>query len=188
MLNYDLFADQYNMILKHGFQRKVHQFIIEQLKVETDLSQRLICELGCGQGSLAADLSGLGAKVIAIDSSEKQLEYARSLTDQVDWIQGDALALPDTMKSETFDIVISSLMLMDVPDHEAVFNESYRILKPGGIMIWMIMHPCFQSPFSYPMEDASRMCRIILRSFGSRKGIIRSVLYLDRTTVQFHSI
>ena len=47
-------------------------------------------------------------------------------------------------------------MLMDGPDFHKVFQSSYRILKPKGIMIWVIMHPCFQSPHSETLEDGSR--------------------------------
>ena len=47
-------------------------------------------------------------------------------------------------------------MLMDVPDFHKVFQSSYRILKPKGITIWVIMHPCFQSPHSETLEDGSR--------------------------------
>lgn len=59
-----------------------------------------------------------------------------------------------------FDYVVSSVMLMDVSDHKKVFEAAYRVLKPNGRMIWVIMHPCFQSPFSYPLGDGSR--KIIL--------------------------
>lgn len=155
MINYDLFAEQYDDMVKRGGPRKVYDYIIEQLQLETDLSGKTICDLGCGQGELAFLLHELGAKVTAVDYSQVLLSYAQKLTDQVNWIQDDAMTLR-TICDESLDIVISSLMLMDIPDHKAVFQQSYRILQSGGMMIWLIMHPSFQSPFSHPVEDGSR--------------------------------
>lgn len=68
--------------------------------------------------------------------------------------------------------------LLSSPDHKAVFNASYRILKPDGIMIWVIMHPCFQSPFSYPMGDGSRKIVQYDEQFWKSQGsgTIRSTL------------
>ncbi len=148
------------------------------LNSETNLMGKLICDLGCGQGELANDLNNLGGKVTGVDFSKKLLEYAQSLTDQVTWVQGDAMALPPSFQNESFDIVVSSLMFMDVADHKAVFNESNRILKPGGVMIWMIMHPCFQSPFCLPLEDGSRKVFQYSPQFwkSNGKGTLRSIL------------
>nr|WP_283247403.1 methyltransferase domain-containing protein [Lederbergia citrea] len=60
------------------------------------------------------------------------------------------------ISDNSFDVVVSNLMLMDVPDFQSVFKSAYRVLVPGGIFVYVIMHPCFQSPFSYALEDGSR--------------------------------
>jgi ubiquinone/menaquinone biosynthesis C-methylase UbiE len=177
MLNYDLFAEQYDAMVKKGGPRKVHDFIIDQLKEETELKGKMICDLGCGQGELAHKLSIVGAKVTGIDRSQKLLSHAKNLTDQVNWVEGDAMDL-SAFQDGAFDIVISSIMFMDVPDHQAIFNESYRILKKDGIMIWVVMHPCFQSPFCLSMEDGSRNVSQYASQYwkSNGKGTLRSVL------------
>ncbi|XEC94278.1 class I SAM-dependent methyltransferase [Paenibacillus tarimensis] len=177
MINYDLFADGYLKMVKSGGPRKAYKCIIDQLKLETEIAGKKICDIGCGPGELAYELGTLGATVTGVDLSGILLGYARSLTDQVDWIQDDAMRL-DSMKDESVDIVVSSLMLMDVPDHAAVFRQSRRILKPGGIMIWIVTHPCFQSPFSHPMEDGSRKVYQYAPQYWKShgKGTLRSIL------------
>jgi len=177
MLNYDLFAEQYDAMVKNGGPRKAHQFIIEQLQRETDLAGKNVCDLGCGQGELAHRLSLLGAIVTGVDFSQKLLSFARTLTDQVQWVHDDAMTL-SSIRDERFDVVVSSLMLMDVPDHMAVFRQSYRILKPGGMMIWLVMHPCFQSPYSHPLEDGSRRVYQYAPQFWKShgNGTLRSTL------------
>jgi SAM-dependent methyltransferase len=119
----------------------------------------------------------MGAIVTGIDSSQKLLSYAQRLTGDVQWVQGDAMRLT-AFDDGSFDIVVSSLMLMDVSDHMAVFKESYRILKPGGIMSWLVMHPCFQSPFCMLLEDGSRQVSHYAPQYWKSKGegTLRAIL------------
>ncbi|WP_274362243.1 class I SAM-dependent methyltransferase [Paenibacillus thermotolerans] len=177
MIHYDGFAEQYDAMVKQGGPRKVYGYIIHELSLETELKDKTICDLGCGQGELAHALSQRGAYLTGVDYSKALLSLAKSLTGEVNWIHDDAMTL-QSIPDESFDIVTSSVMLMDVPDHHAVFNQSYRILKSGGIMIWIVMHPCFQSPFSHPLEDGARKvyqyAPQFWKSHGS--GTLRSTL------------
>lgn len=176
MSHYDSFAEQYHAMNKNRGP-KTYDYIIDQLRLERDLNGAAVCEVGCGQGELAGRLSGMGAKVTGVDASERMLMYAAQLTDRVDWILGDAMNL-SAFRSEAFDIVVSNSMLMDVPDHLAVFQESCRILRPGGIMIWLVMHPCFHSPFCNLLEDGSRHVSEYAPQYWKSKGTgtLRSIL------------
>lgn len=184
MLNYDLFADQYVAMVDRGGPRKAHNYIVEQLKLETILEGKTICDLGCGQGALANQLSDLGGIVTGVDFSTKLLSYAQNLNNQVNWIHDDAMTL-SSLQDESFDVVISSIMLMDVPDHKAVFKQSYRILKSGGMMVWLVMHPCFHSPFVLLMDDGSRKVSHYAPQYwkSNGNGTLRSVLGAYHRTV-----
>jgi len=177
MINYDLFAEQYDAMVKHGGPRKAHRYLIEQLNLEMNVAGKTICDLGCGQGELAYQLSNLGAVVTGIDASQKLLSYARGLTGQVNWVCEDAMTL-SSVPDESFDAVVSSLMLMDVSDHLAVFKQTMRILRPGGIFVWMVMHPCFHSPFCGLQDDGSRIVSQYAPQFwkSEGQGTLRSVL------------
>src|ERR687884_199423 len=48
----------------------------------------------------------------------------------VDFVEGEIEALP--FAEETFDVVISNGVVDLVPDKDAVFEEVYRVLAPGG--------------------------------------------------------
>ncbi|TLS50083.1 methyltransferase domain-containing protein [Paenibacillus antri] len=178
MIDYDSFADQYREMVRKGGPGRAHRFIISRLERITSLSRASICDLGCGSGDLSSELARLGASVTGVDISKKLLAHAQALNEKVDWVHGDAMALPSNFKTASYDIVISSLMLMDIPDHKAVFREAYRIVKPGGFMIWLVMHPCFQSPFSHPDEDGSRKVYQYAPQFWKSKGTgtLRSTL------------
>jgi len=44
-----------------------------------------------------------------------------------------------------FDAVVSNLVFMDLQDLDGALKELRRVLKPGGRLIFSIMHPCFSS-------------------------------------------
>ncbi|MBS4178343.1 class I SAM-dependent methyltransferase [Lederbergia citrea] len=156
MVGYDLFATAYDDIIRKGspLNERCFQFVLNQLQ---DIEGKKICDLGCGQGELSRRLTKCGSMVTGVDFSQKLLDLAQDypFSDSIEWIQDDAQYLKK-IQSEQFDIVVSNLMLMDVPDFHQVFQSAYRILKNKGIMIWVIMHPCFQSPHSETLEDGSR--------------------------------
>lgn len=177
MSQYDSFADQYHEMVQHGGPENAYRYIITQLMALSGLHQSKVCDVGCGQGELSHRLSLLGAGVTGVDLSLALLRYAQEKTDQVNWVQDDAMEL-SKLPDASYDFVVSSIMLMDVPDHHRVFQACHRILKPGGIMIWVVMHPCFQSPFSHPLGDGSRKVLQYAPQFwkSAGTGTIRSTL------------
>ncbi|WP_062104358.1 class I SAM-dependent methyltransferase [Bacillus niameyensis] len=186
MDGYDVFADTYDNVIRKGspVNELAFNFVIDQLH---DIKGKQICDLGCGQGELSRRLTQNGGIVTGIDFSKKLLKLALDYpcSDTINWVEDDAQKL-SKIESEKFDIVVSNLMLMDVPDFQKVFQSSYRILKHQGIMIWVITHPCFQSPYSETLEDGSR--RIVMyedqwwKSNG--KGTIRGTLGAYHRTLE----
>jgi SAM-dependent methyltransferase len=49
----------------------------------------------------------------------------------------------DFIKAETFDIVLSALVLDYIRDWEAVFREFHRVLVEGGQFVFSVHHPFF---------------------------------------------
>ena len=50
----------------------------------------------------------------------------------------------------TYDIVLSQMAIMDIPDHRAFFRSVRRVLMPNGIFVFSLLHPCFETPFDVP--------------------------------------
>ncbi len=110
-----------------------------------------------------------GAEVIGIDASQKLLDYARDKTGQIEWIRDDAMELK-RVHCQSIDIAVCNLMLMDVPNIDAVFKSVHKILQINGLFIFVIMHPCFQSPFSYWLDDGTRNVSTYVSQFWKSKG------------------
>jgi ubiquinone/menaquinone biosynthesis C-methylase UbiE len=91
-------------------------------------------DVGCGSGLLAAALAGrLGAaNVAAADPSEPLLAACADRVPHADVRRASAEELP--WPDESFDAVLSQLVLNFVPDADAAVAEMCRVVAPGGIV------------------------------------------------------
>jgi hypothetical protein len=73
--------------------------------------------------------------VTGLDIAPGLLEQARSKSADVDWVEGDAQALP--FPDGAFDIVSSSFGVIFAPDQEAVAGELARVCRGRlGLTVW----------------------------------------------------
>ena len=101
-----------------------------------------VLEVGCGSGGYALHLGEkVGCRVTGLDINEpgirnaNQLALARGLASQVRFEQCDAsksLAFDDN----TFDAVFSNDVLCHLPGRPEVLVEIFRVLKPGGRLLF----------------------------------------------------
>lgn len=47
---------------------------------------------------------------------------------------------------ERFDKAVANMALMDISNIDPLLNAVYKLIKPNGIFVFSIMHPCFQPP------------------------------------------
>jgi len=98
-------------------------------------------DLGSGAGFdcfLASAKVGKTGKVIGVDMTPEMVEKARKNASQgnynnVEFKLGDIENLP--LEDDSVDVIISNCVINLSPDKEAVFQESFRVLKPGGRMM-----------------------------------------------------
>jgi demethylmenaquinone methyltransferase / 2-methoxy-6-polyprenyl-1,4-benzoquinol methylase len=84
----------------------------------------------CGTGDLAIAAQRSGGRVTGLDFSERMLERARSKSDEIEWIEGDALALP--FADASFDAATVGFGARNLDDLAAGLRELRRVLRPGG--------------------------------------------------------
>jgi SAM-dependent methyltransferase len=98
----------------------------------------VVVDLGSGAGNdcfLARSETGETGKVIGIDFTPTMIDKARANAEKrgfnnVEFRQGDIEKMPLT--SNMADVVVSNCVLNLVPNKAAVFQEIFRVLKPGG--------------------------------------------------------
>lgn len=109
-----------------------------------DVNSLNVLDAGCGEGYLARRLAHKGAKVVAIDISEKLIEIAKekSKGEGIDFRVESSHALR-SLTDNSFDRIVSNYVIMDLPDLKEAASELYRVLKPGGEALLVFLHPCF---------------------------------------------
>ncbi|MEJ8570330.1 bifunctional 2-polyprenyl-6-hydroxyphenol methylase/3-demethylubiquinol 3-O-methyltransferase UbiG [Microbaculum marinum] len=93
-------------------------------------------DIGCGGGLLSEPLARLGAEVVGVDPSEKNIGTARVHADgsgvPVDYRCTTAEALAQA--GETFDVVLNMEVVEHVADIGLFLSECAAMVRPGGLM------------------------------------------------------
>lgn len=110
-----------------------------------DVKGKTILDAGSGQGYLSRLFAKKGAIVTSLEPAEGLIAYAinRERDEQlgITYLKAD-LSTWNT-KSNLFDIVVSNMVFMDIPNWESAMKNCITALKPGGLFIFSISHPCF---------------------------------------------
>ena len=117
----------------------------EIIELAGNVSGKRLLDMGCGEGAETLEWARLGAEVVGVDNSPKQLEAAQRNAEKLGisckWVQADLVRLADHIERGDFDIAFSLWVTAWIGDKEAWFRSVYRALKPGGIFILGGGHP-----------------------------------------------
>ena len=116
-----------------------------------DVKGKRVLDIACGSGQMARRLAALGAEVTAVDFSAALIKMAQKrgtpegtpieyrVVDATD--EAALLALGENH----YDLLVSTMALMDIPDLEPMFRAAYQNLKAEGIFVFATAHPAFFS-------------------------------------------
>jgi SAM-dependent methyltransferase len=154
---YDAIADWYDQALRQG--SLLHDQILAALPALLgEVAGQRVCDLACGQGIIARELARHGALVTGIDLSARLLDLARAAEARqplgIVYQRGDAQHLPN-VAAASFDGLVCCMALMDIPDLAATARTIGRIVRPGGWVVAVLTHPCFQTPAAWWDTDAT---------------------------------
>jgi 2-polyprenyl-6-hydroxyphenyl methylase/3-demethylubiquinone-9 3-methyltransferase len=96
-----------------------------------------LLDIGCGGGLVSEPMARLGADVVAVDASEKNIKtasvHAAQTGLEIDFRNTTAETL--AASGEQFDIIVNMEVIEHVADVDAFLGACRTLLKPGGIML-----------------------------------------------------
>ena len=101
-----------------------------------------VLEVGCGSGGYALHLAEkVGCKIVGLDINEHGINSAKRLASDRGLAARACFELCDASKQlpfspETFDAVFSNDVLCHIPGRLGVLAEMFRVLKPGGRVLF----------------------------------------------------
>jgi len=138
---YDELAEQYDADLKTDAYNAYLEFPGTSSLIP-DVEGARVLDAGCGTGFYTEWLVEEGAEVVGVDVSEEMLALAREkVGDDTEFHRADLGEPLDFLDDDSFDGVVSALVLGYVEDWGAVFEEFARVLRPGGFLVFSTGHP-----------------------------------------------
>lgn len=135
-------SDFYNM---EGFIKGKSSLNVIELDLLGDVKGKSILHLQCHFGQDSLSLARMGAKITGVDLSDKAIEKAKELAEQLEldanFICCDIYELPSIL-NQTFDIVFTSYGTIGwLPDLDKWANLISNFLKPKGKFVFAEFHP-----------------------------------------------
>lgn len=101
-----------------------------------------VLDIGCGAGLLTNIIGRRVSSVTGIDISENDINRARSEQHLVNRRINSRFLLSSIedagFEDQRFDAVVSVCVLEHIPDDDSVLQNAYRVLKPGGRMVFSV--------------------------------------------------
>jgi 2-polyprenyl-3-methyl-5-hydroxy-6-metoxy-1,4-benzoquinol methylase len=107
---------------------------------------KTVLEIGCGIGTDTINFARYGAKVTAVDLTERSLAVARQrvtvsgMEDAVRFFQADAERLSDYVPVENYDLIYSFGVIHHTPHPERVLEQIRKYTTPASTVKIMVYH------------------------------------------------
>ena len=112
---------------------------------DVQLSASTCLDVGCSSGLITAALASHFKRIVGVEYDQLALQATpEHIPPALTFVRGDAMALP--CRDNSIDVIICAQVYEHVPDDKLLFEEIYRVLRPGGVVF-------FSGPnWLYPIE------------------------------------
>jgi SAM-dependent methyltransferase len=134
--------------------------VSEELADTIPLEGARVLDVGCGLGGPSRMLAGdYGCDVTGIDLSTEFIRTAKKLSEllhldhKTTFIHGNATELP--FEDQSFDVVWTQHVQMNINDKDAFYSEIVRVLKPGGYFLYYDIFRKGRGEMEFPLPWAT---------------------------------
>ena len=129
--------------------RYIKEKIIKDFKIRSSdkpLKNIKLLDIGCGGGLLSEPMCRLGANVVGIDASKKNIEVAKFHAKKNELKIDYKVASPEMIKNKIkFDVILNMEIVEHVNDIDFFIKESSKLLKKNGIMFIATLNKTLKS-------------------------------------------
>mgnify|MGYP001320631300 CR=1 FL=1 len=111
-----------------NYPKKLINYLIKRLNLE---KTKKVLELGCGRGEFLNEFSLYGLDAYGVDVSDYCKKFFPKLNFKKVDLEKEKLPFDDNF----FDVIYSKSIIEHFYYPDQIFEEAYRVLKPGGIII-----------------------------------------------------
>lgn len=164
----------------------VDEFHIRGAEVSKELVKELllndlkVLDIGCGLGGSARMLADdFNCSVKGIDLSHEYIRTAQKLSelvglkDKTEFIQGDALDLP--YGNDSFDVVWTQHVQMNISDKTKFYSEIKRVLTDGGTLMYYDIFSKNGEDVNYPVPWANNSSVSFLETISTIAIILKDL-------------
>jgi len=133
--DYDRIAEEYARRIYRELEGKpLDRDLLRRFAAATN-GRGPVCDMGCGPGHVARFLRDLGAEVFGLDLSPGMLEAARRLNPEIQFREGNMLALPLAEGELAGIAAFYAIVNLGAEWLPTAFAEMHRVLAPGGLLL-----------------------------------------------------
>ena len=125
--------------------------IIKHFKIKSStksLRKINILDIGCGGGLLSEPMCRLGANVVGIDASNKNIEVAKFHAKKNNLKINYICSSPETLRiGKKFDVILNMEIIEHVDDIDYFIKKSSQLLKKNGLMFVATLNKTLKSYF-----------------------------------------
>ena len=127
----------------------IKQNIISTFQIKNQkkaLNKVKILDIGCGGGLLSEPMCRLGAEVVGIDASARNIKVAKLHAKKNNLRIKYLCASPENLKTQTkFDVILNMEIVEHVDNINFFLNSCSKLLKKGGIMFVATLNKTLKS-------------------------------------------
>jgi ubiquinone/menaquinone biosynthesis C-methylase UbiE len=157
--------------IKHSSLRMLYSNLVVQIFENAKIHNTppTVLDLGAGEGSVTLPFLELGARVVAVDISNRQLSALKNRCErfgQMLEVRCEDISVTLKDKSKKYDIIVVNSFLHHVPDYMGMIKEAVTVLTPHGQFF------SFQDPLRYDAigKTTSIFCKLAYFSWRAFKG------------------